>query len=127
MIYQSESKFQNWRALAVFDDGREFLLCIGRSTSHVRASYGSPFTELLDAEERAGIRRIVLQCWEGAADQGRWLTKDDLTIPGRTLVTGVGQNRIPVSVPAGPEPSLLPSCLKKTENAPETLRETVAV
>ena len=82
MLHQSEAKFQGWRALAEFADGGECLLYVGRSTTHVRAGYAAAFTEMLDAGERARVSKIALQCWQGAADQGFWLTKSALPVPG---------------------------------------------
>jgi hypothetical protein len=81
MFQQSEAKFQGWRAVAVFKDGGEGLLYVGRSTTHVRTGYAAAYVELLDAEERAYVSRISLQCWEGAADQGRWVAKTALPVP----------------------------------------------
>jgi hypothetical protein len=81
MFHQTETKFQGWRALVVFEDGSDFPLFVGRSTTQVRAGYAAAYAELLDAEEQARVRRIALQCWQGAADQGRWLTKSDLNLP----------------------------------------------
>src|SRR5208282_5614561 len=78
---------QGWRALAIFEDGNECLICLGRSTTQVRASYGTAFMEILDEEERAQIRSIALQCWQGAPDEGKWLTKNTLNIPTRKTVS----------------------------------------
>ena len=80
MIYQTESKFQCWRAVAVSHDG-EALLHLGRSSDQVRRGYPAAFAELLDSDERASVRQIALQCWAGVADQGRWATKAVLPIP----------------------------------------------
>jgi hypothetical protein len=81
MLHQAESKFQAWRALAIFDDGTECLLFVGRSTTQVRAGYGAAYAELLTPEERSRVRRITMQCWQGAADQGHWVSKAEITIP----------------------------------------------
>jgi hypothetical protein len=83
MQYRTEAKLQGWRALAVFEDGNQCLIYLGRSTTQVRAGYAAAFLEVLDEEERAQVRSISLQCWQGAADEGRWLTKGNLTIPTR--------------------------------------------
>jgi hypothetical protein len=83
MFYRTEAKLQGWRALAVFEDGNECLICLGRSTTQVRAAYAAAFMEILDEEERAQVRSIALQCWQGAPDEGKWLTKNTLTIPTR--------------------------------------------
>jgi len=89
MLYHTESKFQGWRALAVFDDGSECLLYVGRSTTQVRTGYVAAWAELLDDEERGRVRRIVLQCWQGAADQGRWIAKSNLPLPAHRELVNV--------------------------------------
>lgn len=81
MFHHTETKFQGWRALVLFEDGSEFPLYVGRSTTQVRAGYAAACAELLDAEEHARVRRVALQCWQGAADQGRWVAKGDLPLP----------------------------------------------
>jgi hypothetical protein len=61
MFQQSKAKFQRWRAVAVFKDGGEGQLYVGRSTTHVHTGYATAYVELLDAEERAYSSRISLQ------------------------------------------------------------------
>jgi hypothetical protein len=82
MFYRTESKPQGWRALAIFEDGSERLLFLGRSTTQVRAGYTTAFLEVLDDEERDQVRTISLQRWHGAPDAGRWLQQTILSIPG---------------------------------------------
>ena len=83
MQYQTESKAQGWRAVAVFDDGRpEALILIGRSSTQVRTGYVESFMELYDDEEREHVQSIALQRWSGAADAGRWQTQTTLKVPG---------------------------------------------
>jgi hypothetical protein len=88
MFHQTESKFQGWRALAIFEDGAEFLLYLGRSSTQIRAGYAAAFTDLLDDVERARVKRISMQCWAGAADQGRWIQKNILAIPAGQPTAG---------------------------------------
>lgn len=83
MIYRTEAKLQGWRALAVFEDGSEALIYLGRSTTQVRSGYAAAFQEVLDETERAQVTKINLQCWNGAPDEGRWITKNTLAVPGR--------------------------------------------
>jgi hypothetical protein len=85
-VYQSETKLQSWRALAVFEDGAECLIFLGRSTTQVRGGYATAFTEILEPDERARVQTIALQCWDGAPDEGRWVTKTTLNIPLRPTV-----------------------------------------
>lgn len=86
MFYQSESKLQGWRALVIFEDRSECLLYVGRSTTQIRAGYAAAFADILSEEERAQVRAISLQCWQGAPDRGHWLPKGTLTVPGRKPV-----------------------------------------
>ncbi len=81
MFYRTESKPQGWRALAVFEDGSERLLYLGRSSTQVRAGYATAFMEVLDDEERDQVRSISLQRWQGAPDAGRWHTQGTLNLP----------------------------------------------
>jgi hypothetical protein len=81
VIYRTESKLQGWRAVAIAEDRTEHLIYLGRSSTQVRAGYVTAFFEILDAEERARIRQISLQRWNGAPDEGRWTQQTTLSIP----------------------------------------------
>jgi hypothetical protein len=81
MLYPSESKIRGWRAVAVFADGSECLLYLGRSTTQVRAGYAAAFREVLNTEEQAGVQTISLECWQGVPDAGTWMQKSALAIP----------------------------------------------
>lgn len=77
----TESKVQNWRALAKLDDGTEALLCLGGSIVQVRETYHEPWYELFDEEVRVHVEEIELQKWNGAPDCGEWQTISSLSIP----------------------------------------------
>jgi len=81
MFYQTESKPQGWRAVAVFDDRSDRLLYLGRSSTQVRAGFTQAYFDVLDDEERDHVRSISLQRWNGAPDCGRWMHQTNLTIP----------------------------------------------
>ncbi|MER3414869.1 MAG: hypothetical protein C4297_01475 [Gemmataceae bacterium] len=85
MLYPTESKPQSWRAVVIFEDQRECLLYLGRSSTQVRAGYGKAFYEVLDEEERQKVVSISLQRWHGAPDAGQWIPQTTLTIPGAKL------------------------------------------
>jgi hypothetical protein len=90
MFYQTESKAQGWRAVAVFDDERsEALILIGRSSTQVRAGYVDSYMDLLDEEEREHVQSIALQRWQGAPDAGRWMHQTNLKVPSTARVTRV--------------------------------------
>ena len=90
-VYRTEAKLQSWRALAVFEEGSECLIFLGRSTTQVRAGYGAAFAEILEPDERARVQSVVLQCWDGAPDEGRWVTKNNLNIPLRAAAANEGE------------------------------------
>ena len=81
MFYQTESKPQCWRAVALFDDRPDQLIFLGRSSTQVRANFAAAYFELLDDEEREHVRGIDLQRWHGAPDAGRWMHQTNLIIP----------------------------------------------
>jgi len=81
MVYHTESKPQGWRALAIFGDGTERLIYLGRSTTQVRAGYARAFAELLDEEEREQVCEVSLQRWNGAPDAGVWESQTTLAVP----------------------------------------------
>jgi hypothetical protein len=81
MFYQTEEKAQGWRAMAKFEDGREALLLIGRSSTQVRQGYLESFTDLLDDEEREQVVSISLERWHGAPDAGAWEAQSTLKVP----------------------------------------------
>jgi hypothetical protein len=91
MVYQNESKLQGWRALAIFEDGSECLVYLGRSTTQVRNGYVAAYEEIFTDEERAGVRSISLQCWQGAPDEGKWIPKATLRIPASERAAANGQ------------------------------------
>lgn len=81
MFYQTESKPQGWRALAIFDDRSDRLLYLGRSSTQVRGGFTDAFFEVLDEEERDHVRSVSLQRWHGAPDAGKWLHLTHLAVP----------------------------------------------
>jgi hypothetical protein len=81
MFYQTESKPQGWRAVAIFDDRGERLIFLGRSSTQVRAGFVEAYFEVLDDEERDHVRGVALQRWHGAPDAGRWLHQTNLNVP----------------------------------------------
>lgn len=81
MLFQTESKAQGWRAVAVFDDRGDALIFVGRSSTHIRQEYVEAFLEYLDDEEREHVTGIQLQQWSGAPDAGRWVHKANLKVP----------------------------------------------
>jgi hypothetical protein len=86
MFYQTESKPQGWRAIAVFEDRGERLIYLGRSSTQVRAGFAAAYFEVLDEEERELVRSISLQRWHGAPDAGRWMHQTNLTVPTKAKV-----------------------------------------
>jgi hypothetical protein len=84
--YLTEAKPQCYRAVALFEDGRECLLYLGMSGPAIRAGYHRAFNEVLSEEERSQVIGIDLQQWVGAPDAGRWTHRAKLMMPNRKLV-----------------------------------------
>ena len=82
MFYQTESKAQGWRAMARFEDGREALLLIGRSSTQVRQGYVESFHDLLDDEEREQIAVDLPAALARRPGRRHLGTPDDIEGPG---------------------------------------------
>src|SRR5207237_7091122 len=63
MFYQTESKPQGWRAVAVFDDRPDRLIYLGRSSTQVRAGFADPYLALFDAHDRDPVQSVRLERW----------------------------------------------------------------
>ena len=81
MFYQTESKPQCWRAVAVFEDRPSLLIYLNRSSTQIRNGFAAAFFEVLDDEEREQVRSVALERWQGAPDAGRWIQQTTLAVP----------------------------------------------
>ncbi|MBN9519297.1 hypothetical protein J0H58_12365 [bacterium] len=81
MLIQTESKAQGWRAIAVFEDGSEGIVFIGRSSTHVRQEYVEAYLGAVKDEEWDEATTIRMEQWSGAPDAGRWVHKSNLKVP----------------------------------------------
>ncbi len=72
---------QDWRAVACLAPGGERLLCVGESSSQVRAAYAGAWGEVIRDEDRPTVRAISLQRWAGQAWAGQWEHQTYLTVP----------------------------------------------
>jgi len=81
MFVQTESKAQGWRAVAVFQDGTEALVFVGRSSTQVREGYSEAFLEQFEEDERENTSSMNLQQWHGTPDAGKWMNKAVLRMP----------------------------------------------
>lgn len=79
--FLTEAKPQCWRAVAHFEDGREALLFLGMSSQKIREGYASAYFDVLEDDERAMIKSISLERWNGAPDAGKWSQTTTLNIP----------------------------------------------
>ncbi|MBX9681756.1 MAG: hypothetical protein K2X38_23605 [Gemmataceae bacterium] len=84
MLIATELKPQCWRAVAVFEDRTEQLLYLNRSSTQVKNGLRAAFFDVLDREERSGVKAISLQRWHGAPDAGRWIQQMTLPVPTGT-------------------------------------------
>ena len=59
----------------------ERLLCVGESSSQVRAAYAGAWGEVIRDEDRPTVRAISLQRWAGQFWSGQWEHQMYLTVP----------------------------------------------
>ncbi|MDG3002723.1 hypothetical protein [Paludisphaera mucosa] len=72
---------QDWRAIACLAPTGERLLCVGESSSQVRAAYAGAWGEVIRDEDRPTVRAISLQRWTGQFWSGQWEHQTYLAVP----------------------------------------------
>jgi hypothetical protein len=72
---------QDWRAVACLSPSGERLLCVGESSSQVRAAYTGAWGEVIRDEDRPTVRAISLQKWTGQFWSGQWEHQMYLAVP----------------------------------------------
>lgn len=72
---------QDWRAIACLAPTGERLLCVGESSSQVRAAYAGAWGEVIRDEDRPTVRAISLQRWAGQFWSGTWEHQMYLAVP----------------------------------------------
>jgi hypothetical protein len=72
---------QDWRAVACLSPSGERLLCVGESSSQVRAAYTGAWGEVIRDEDRPTVRAISLQKWSGQFWSGQWEHQMYLALP----------------------------------------------
>src|SRR5271166_741390 len=72
---------QDWRAVACLAPNGERLLCVGESSSQVRAAYAGAWGEVIRDEDRPTVRATSLQRWAGQFWSGQWEHQMYLTVP----------------------------------------------
>ena len=72
---------QDWRAVACLSPSGERLLCVGESSSQVRAAYTGAWGEVIRDEDRPTVRAISLQRWAGQFWSGQWEHQMYLAVP----------------------------------------------
>jgi hypothetical protein len=71
----------------------ERLLCVGESSSQVRAAYTGAWGEVIRDEDRPTVRAISLQRWAGQFWSGQWEHQMYLAVPtARGGKTGTGES-----------------------------------
>lgn len=99
---------QDWRAVACLSPSGERLLCVGESSSQVRAAYTGAWGEVIRDEDRPTVRAISLQRWAGQFWSGQWEHQQYLAVPtARGGKTGTGEaTEADVEAEAEAEPEL---------------------
>src|SRR5690606_30306237 len=57
------------------------LLCVGESSSQVRAAYVGAWGEVIRDEDRPTVQSISLQKWAGQVWAGQWAHQQSLEVP----------------------------------------------
>jgi hypothetical protein len=84
---------QDWRAVACLAPSGERLLCVGESSSQVRAAYTGAWGEVIRDEDRPTVRAISLQRWTGQFWSGQWEHQMYLAVPtARSGKAGTGDS-----------------------------------
>ena len=84
---------QDWRAVACLAPSGERLLCVGESSSQVRAAYTGAWGEVIRDEDRPTVRAISLQRWTGQFWSGQWEHQMYLAVPtARSGKGGLGES-----------------------------------
>lgn len=81
MAVSQTSGTQDWRAIAQLSSGGERLLCVGESSSQVRAAYVGAWGEVIRDEDRPTVQTISLQKWAGQVWAGQWEHQQTLEVP----------------------------------------------
>lgn len=81
MMSSGTSGAQDWRAIACLAPTGERLLCVGESSSQVRAAYAGAWGEVIRDEDRPTVRAISLQRWAGQFWSGQWEHQMYLAVP----------------------------------------------
>jgi hypothetical protein len=81
MSSSGTSGAQDWRAVACLAPTGERLLCVGESSSQVRAAYAGAWGEVIRDEDRPTVRAISLQRWAGQFWSGQWEHQMYLAVP----------------------------------------------
>jgi hypothetical protein len=97
---------QDWRAVACLSPSGERLLCVGESSSQVRAAYTGAWGEVIRDEDRPTVRAISLQRWAGQFWSGQWEHQMYLAVP--TARGGKGTPTEHVEEESEPEPEAEP-------------------
>jgi hypothetical protein len=97
--------------VACLSPSGERLLCVGESSSQVRAAYTGAWGEVIRDEDRPTVRAISLQRWTGQFWSGQWEHQMYLAVPtARGTKTGSGDS---------PEETEEPEAEPESESEPD--------
>jgi hypothetical protein len=72
----------------------ERLLCVGESSSQVRAAYAGAWGEVIRDEDRPTVRAISLQRWTGQFWSGQWEHQMYLALPAARGGKGAPEDEV---------------------------------
>lgn len=92
MAVSQSTGTQDWRAVAQLSSGGERLLCVGESSSQVRAAYVGAWGEVVRDEDRPTVQTVSLQKWTGLPWAGQWEHQQTLEVPANPRKDKAGSN-----------------------------------
>ena len=121
MMSSGTTGAQDWRAVACLSPSGERLLCVGESSSQVRAAYTGAWGEVIRDEDRPTVRAISLQRWTGQFWSGQWEHQMYLAVPtARTTKTGSSE-----TAEEADEPEAEPEAEAEPESDPEAESDSI--
>jgi hypothetical protein len=124
MSSSGTSGAQDWRAVACLAPTGERLLCVGESSSQVRAAYAGAWGEVIRDEDRPTVRAISLQRWAGQFWSGQWEHQMYLAVPATRTGKAAGEGEPQDGGEADVDPESGAVAVAEIEDEEDDLLET---
>ena len=124
MSSSGTSGAQDWRAVACLAPTGERLLCVGESSSQVRAAYAGAWGEVIRDEDRPTVRAISLQRRAGQFWSGQWEHQMYLAVPATRTGKAAGEGESQDGGEADVDPESGAVAVAEIEDEEDDLLET---